>query len=311
MTYRRWSQYVDNFVAIDSGKQAANEALSSIKAIMHALGLPTHDEAEASMHSELVVWELDCESCIIRPTRRRVWLVRLAVQQLGRRPCASSKTVERVVGHMNFTALIKRESLACFDHVYSYNRASHPENCRLPDAVLDELCMFTSLLPLLFVSCRASWSPEVYMCDASGRGRGVVSATCNCDRVKAAGAVSEKRRWGSDFIGHESVHFRSDHHDDSHIASSLDAMPHSYNPVHDSASGVQPRRSPKCPKTSSMLSGRSSVAVNGHVLRVKLSLRGAQLLGLLSTLLARASNHSQHHLTITDATAALFAVLEG
>ena len=41
------TQYVDNLAAIDSSKQAADEALSTVKAITHALGLPTHDESEA------------------------------------------------------------------------------------------------------------------------------------------------------------------------------------------------------------------------------------------------------------------------
>eukprot|EP00972_Heterocapsa_arctica_P082452 12150762-Heterocapsa_arctica.AAC.1 len=59
--------------------------------------------------------------------------------------------------------------------VYTFIRAHRTVHTKLPASVAKELTMFVGILPLLYHDMRAEWCDEIYMCDASTAGQGVVS----------------------------------------------------------------------------------------------------------------------------------------
>ena len=162
---------------------------------MTALGLPVHEVQAADSQAELLGWEINRKQSRIRPTRRRVWKNNLAVQALLTSRKTSSKTTERLIGHMSFVALLRRDTLACFEEVYKYIKQDFSENHFVWESVLRELDLFSNLLPLIVVDWNAGWSDAIHMCDASGEGLGVVASRAPVDEVRSAGSVREKWRW--------------------------------------------------------------------------------------------------------------------
>ena len=71
---------------------------------------------------------------VIAPTSRRVCKIKLAARGLMAQPFADS-TIERLVGHMAFVALLRRESLSCFEVVYDFILAGHLKPVRVPESV--------------------------------------------------------------------------------------------------------------------------------------------------------------------------------
>jgi hypothetical protein len=170
-------EYVDNFAAIGSSAENVTQALNAVNKLMNDLGLPTHDICDTCRTTDLIGWSLDGAAATIRPTHRRAWKIILAVRALQCNPRGSSKLIERIVGHMSFIALLRRESLSCFNSVYDYIRAKHHSPSHpIPEKVMQELVAFAGVVPLIWIDARAAWSEEVLMCDASTTGRGVVSA---------------------------------------------------------------------------------------------------------------------------------------
>ena len=131
-----------------------------------------HEVSSAESTCELLGWILDGVSGLVRPTARRLWRLKLGIRALLSRGACSGKTLERLVGHATFVALIRRESLSCFSEVYIFIRRFGKERGVLPPAVRKELSVFSGLIPLLVANLQAQWSPEVLMCDASFYGRG-------------------------------------------------------------------------------------------------------------------------------------------
>ncbi len=104
-------QYVDNFASIGVCEGSVNDALERVKGLLELLGLPVHEVEAASTQADLLGWELNGSRSQIRPTKRQAWKIKLAVSQLLVERRASSKTIERLVGHRCFVALLRRETL--------------------------------------------------------------------------------------------------------------------------------------------------------------------------------------------------------
>ena len=113
----RHLQYVDNFAGIGVDRDNVDMALKKVLDLMTAIGLPTHEIQQAQQRAELLGWDLDGTHSVIRPTRKRTWKIKLAALALISHPFACSTTIEKLIGHMTFVALLERESLSCFEEV--------------------------------------------------------------------------------------------------------------------------------------------------------------------------------------------------
>ncbi|CAE8615524.1 unnamed protein product [Polarella glacialis] len=295
-------EYVDNFAAIGCNADEVSKALAAVNQIMTQLNIPTHEIHTVDNHGDLLGWSFDGHVGSWRPTNRRAWKIILAVRSLTRRPRGSSKLIERIVGHMTFIALLRRESLSCFNHVYDFIQAHRPWGSVIPQGVLRELQCFAGLIPLIWVDMRASWCPEVLMCDASHLGRGVVSAQVDPSLVKSVGQHVDKWRWNKHYSNGQPMKLRQS---GGHVECEVD----------DVVDGSELRDAllsfPDVP--DKLLDRHWSVVSCAKWDRVESQavLEGRALSFAVKRQARKASNHHQRHLILTDATSALFAVMKG
>ena len=105
-----------------------------------------------------------------------------------------AKDLEKLIGHLSFLGLLRREALSFCVNVYVVtNKQRGLVPGPLWKSVQDERRLFQCILPLLFLDLRASWADRVTCIDASPSGYGVVECDLNIQRVAAAGRVNE--RW--------------------------------------------------------------------------------------------------------------------
>ena len=75
-------EYVDNFAAMASSEQRANDMLNRVVTQLRSLGLPVHEVEPAQLQATLLGWFVDGDSGLVMPTRRRAWRLVLATREL-------------------------------------------------------------------------------------------------------------------------------------------------------------------------------------------------------------------------------------
>lgn len=169
------TEYVDNF---------AKNTARQVESALNARGLPTH-EVEEAVGGETSGWHFSSSPVQVTVTPRRLWKLRLATCELISQGWATGQLVETVVGHLTFTALLRRELLS-----FSGNRV----HCRLWPQVVRELRRACSLLPLVSRNIARGFV-EVFATDASHWGRRVAKMTSTLDAVRAQGRVRDRWRF--------------------------------------------------------------------------------------------------------------------
>ena len=92
-----------------------------------------------------------------------MWQLKLGIESLLKRSRVSGRGLEQVLGYCTSTALLRRETLSCFSHVYLFARQAGAQEKAMPTQVRQELRCFAALLPLVYHSMHVEWSTEVYM----------------------------------------------------------------------------------------------------------------------------------------------------
>ena len=177
------AEYVDNFIALSQERGVAHELATEVEQELNKRGLPTHP-VESSVGGETLGWSFDSDRPHVTMTPRRLWKLKLAVDELLRQGWGSGQLVERIVGHCTFASLLRRELLSCFQAVYVFIRKRYHVHGRLWPEVVRELRWISSLLPLCHRNLGAEWSPSIFAVDASTWGRGVVTAKGDIDLVR-------------------------------------------------------------------------------------------------------------------------------
>ncbi|CAK0886194.1 unnamed protein product, partial [Prorocentrum cordatum] len=112
-----------------------------VKAEDHAGELPGESEA--------LGWCIDRGRCIVRPTRARLWRARLAVRGVLGRGRLRGRDLEKLLGHLVFISLIKREGMSLFWSCYAFVRKCYDKETGLWPAVRRELEYWDGIAPLL------------------------------------------------------------------------------------------------------------------------------------------------------------------
>ena len=97
-----------------------------------------------------------------------------AVQSLLHVGRCTGKELERILGHLTFMCLLRREALSIISTCYAFIINNYTKQVRIWDQVRLELRQIISLLPLLVADCRSPWDTQVLCSDASEYGFGVV-----------------------------------------------------------------------------------------------------------------------------------------
>ena len=186
--------YADNFLSFSTVAGVTSEVIDRVSATLTAAGMVVHEVERETEDTEVLGWLFE-KGHVIRPTRRRVWRCRLAIRAILAQGRVSGRVLEKLVGHLTFVSLLRRESLAVLSSVYAFIRRSYDAETVLWDSVRRELSMWDGLAPLIWVDLRMPWHDEVAMVDASHWGLGVVSARAPVEMVASTGRWSERWRF--------------------------------------------------------------------------------------------------------------------
>ncbi|CAK9052120.1 unnamed protein product [Durusdinium trenchii] len=153
-----------------------------------------HDNCVDEASTQLLGWELN-KAAELRPTHRRLWRVRLAVREVCKRGRASGQQLERLIGHITFISLCRRESLSCLGEVYTFIQRHYGTVVPLWKSVRSELLKWDGLAPLIYSQLTLPWSRQVYAVDASEWGLGVVQSQMSTSEVQELGSQVERWRF--------------------------------------------------------------------------------------------------------------------
>ena len=184
--------YVDNFLVFGTSPEFVKKTMDDANQRLQLSGLPTHEVCLASKNAEVLGWEFEGGLGVVRPSRRRAWRTRLAIDFLLSRRQVSASDLEKVLGHMTFLALLRRETLVVLRACYTFI-ARHRYHGAVPlwPSVRRELHHFRCLIPPISRQLRTSWYGEVCCTDTPYWGYGCVESSCDEHLVARAGRVSE------------------------------------------------------------------------------------------------------------------------
>ncbi|CAK0902508.1 unnamed protein product [Prorocentrum cordatum] len=197
-------EYVDNFIAIGTDSEWAAALVRRVSDALRARGLEVKAEDHAGElpgESEALGWCIDRGRCIVRPTRARLWRARLAVRGVLGRGRLRGRDLEKLLGHLVFISLIKREGMSLFWSCYAFVRKCYDKETGLWPAVRRELEYWDGIAPLLWRSLRSPWTDELIVVDASEWGIGACAAPAPASLVQRLGHVSERWRWHHGLAG--------------------------------------------------------------------------------------------------------------
>eukprot|EP00438_Fugacium_kawagutii_P031465 Skav222634 [mRNA] locus=scaffold10:187684:190948:+ [translate_table: standard] len=185
-------QYVDNLHVFGTDKAVVEQHFWRAVQGLREAGLTVHEIEIDEGETKVLGWELE-KSGTLRPSRRRLWRLRLGLREILRRGRASGQQIERLVGHITFVSLCRRESLAILGECYSFIRQHCDRVVPLWKSVRKELAMWDGVAPLLAVDLTKDISNTIYSVDASEWGLGVV--TSEVDNKLFGTLVKHCERW--------------------------------------------------------------------------------------------------------------------
>ncbi|CAK0878156.1 unnamed protein product [Prorocentrum cordatum] len=191
-------QYVDNFVSFGYDRVAVRAAVARVAAELGRRGLVVALEDHAGEHEgtfNVLGWDI-AASGRLSASGRRLWRARLAVRCLLRRGRCCGADIERILGHLIFIALVRREGLSLFEACFRFVQTSYHVEAPLPGGARTELAVWDGLAPLLWRDLKAGWSMDVGAVDASPWGLGACQSTWAPAAVKSVGRYCERWRFG-------------------------------------------------------------------------------------------------------------------
>ncbi|CAK0847592.1 unnamed protein product, partial [Prorocentrum cordatum] len=158
--------YVDNFVAISTVASKVHRLASAVVEGFREAGLVVTADVDSPGEDlagdrTVLGWDISCRAAVLRPTRARVWRARLCVRAVLRRGRISGNILERLVGHMGFISLVRRESLSVFDTLFAFIRRFYSEEAPLWPSVINELAIWEGIAPLLWRNLKAAAAAAV------------------------------------------------------------------------------------------------------------------------------------------------------
>ena len=191
------AQYVDNFLVLAAKKEVADEKIEVGVAELERHGLICKPRCGAACDGEEDVLGITWHGGegYLAMSNRRLWKLRLAILELLRRGRCSALQLQRVIGHLTWGCMLRREGLCMISACYAQIQALGLGVGTLWPACRRELFWVASLLPLLTANLWRPWDPVLSCSDASELGFGIVTQNVGKDVVSQAGRVSERWRF--------------------------------------------------------------------------------------------------------------------
>ena len=187
-------QYVDNLHIFGTCKQTVEKKIWGAVQGLRSAGLTVHEIEFDEGESKVLGWEVQ-QTGHLRPSRKRLWRLRLGIRELLKRGRASGQQIERIVGHITFVSLCRRECLSILGECYSFIKKHYTEVVPLWKSVRKELQVWDGVAPMIQVSLCREWSNKVYAVDASEWGLGAVASDMDLPSVQLLGLFTERWRF--------------------------------------------------------------------------------------------------------------------
>ncbi|CAK9008777.1 Uncharacterized protein SCF082_LOCUS10011, partial [Durusdinium trenchii] len=187
-------QYVDNLHVFGTNKAIVEERFWRAVEALRGRGLTVHEIEVNEGECQVLGWAVD-RAGLFGPTPKRLWRARLAVREILRRNAASGQQLERLLGHITFISLCRREALSVLGETYTFTRKNYTRVAPLWKSVRKELSTWDGISPLIFVNLRAPWSTTLYSVDASDWGMGVTTSNITRDEASMLGKYTERWRF--------------------------------------------------------------------------------------------------------------------
>ena len=187
-------QYVDNLHVMGTDREEVLVRFRKAVNELREAGLTVHEEEEFEDETKILGWQYDSIGKF-RPSPQRVWKVRLALRHLLRRGRASGQEVERLLGHITFIALGRRETLSIFGECYTFIQRHYRTEVPLWKSVRRELEVWDGVSPLVVQNLRSPWVPQLCAVDASEWGLGVCIGEVSPEECRSLGRYNERWRF--------------------------------------------------------------------------------------------------------------------
>ena len=188
----RLAGFVDNYIALSTHRSVAQSSAEAWDQQLKGDGLVTHD---VETRTKIKFNGVTFQNALVQISHEKRWRLKLALQCLSKRGRARGSTLEIVLGHYTWAALIVRSSLTVFDHAYKFIARYGDSVGVLPPEVHRELSIAAAIIPLLRRRLDSTWDSTVHCCDASLSGFGVVSRPLGSTVAGETGRQCERWRF--------------------------------------------------------------------------------------------------------------------
>lgn len=190
-------QYVDNLHVMGTDKQEVLRRFRTAVGELRRCGLTVHEVEELGENTKILGWEYEKDGSF-RPSRQRIWRLRVAVRAVLRRGRITGHQLERLLGHMAFASLGKREMFSMLGECYTFVQRHRSAEVPIWKSVRKELSCWERLSPLIVQDLACGFCSEVVAVDASEWGLGAVASHFNIDEVKVLSSFNERWRFKSE-----------------------------------------------------------------------------------------------------------------
>ena len=125
----------------------------------------------------------------------RIWRLRLGIGHLLSRGGCSGHQLEKLVGHITWAALLRRESLSFLSGCYKFMRESGTREVILWPVVARELRQVSALLLLVCAFTNLAWNPVASIFGSSSYGYATLEKNVGCEVSGRWGRHAEKWRY--------------------------------------------------------------------------------------------------------------------
>ena len=191
--------YCDNLTVATTAQASCNRARLQSAAHCRKVGYKVHEEVAATQWAESLGFVLDGLAGRFSGSPVRGWKLRQALRMMERRPSISGAQMEKLLGHVTFYVLPRRELLSALSSCYAFVRERYHFKTRLWRSAASECRIIADLLPLITVDWKQPWADTCFMTDASPSGFGVMEANLHPSEQALIGAFDERWRFRHEY----------------------------------------------------------------------------------------------------------------
>ena len=182
---------VDIFACI--GLDAMQVQLQTDKILETAARLAVHPVTEGSSNDDVVGVSFDRVYGRVSVKNRRIWMVKLAMEDALRRNALSGASLRRLVRHLSYAFFVTASCLSILSSAHAFIDACPRWIAKLWSNVWRELRWAASLLPFVFADLRRPWYGRLSLATPPCLAMGFVSADAQNMKLRKSAVTLKKQ----------------------------------------------------------------------------------------------------------------------